>query len=81
MKDPDFDIAFSIGRFHIYWYAILLAAGIAAAMMITDRRAKRRDVPKDISLDLCILGVPFGIVGLGCSPALPVRWPGLISWI
>ena len=30
MKDPDFDIAFSIGRFHIYWYAILLAAGIAA---------------------------------------------------
>ena len=63
MKDPNFDIAFSIGRFHIYWYAILLALGIAAALMITDRRAKGREVPKDIALDLCILGLPFGILG------------------
>ena len=77
MKDPDFDIAFSIGRFHIYWYAILLAAGIAAAMMITDRRAKRRDVPKDISLDLCILGVPFGIVGARLFTCLA----GQVAWI
>ena len=76
MKDPDFDIAFSIGRFHIYWYAILLAAGIAAAMMITDRRAKRRDVPKDISLDLCILGVPFGIVGARLFTCLA----GQVAW-
>jgi len=77
MKDPDFDIAFSIGRFHIYWYAILLAAGIAAAMMITDRRAKGRDVPKDISLDLCILGVPFGIVGARLFTCLA----GQVAWV
>lgn len=77
MKDPDFDIAFSIGRFHIYWYAILLAAGIAAAMMITDRRAKGRDVPKDISLDLCILGVPFGIVGARLFACLA----GQVAWV
>lgn len=77
MKDPDFDIAFSIGRFHIYWYAILLAASIAAAMMITDRRAKGRDVPKDISLDLCILGVPFGIVGARLFTCLA----GQVAWV
>ena len=29
MKDPNFDVAFSIGQFNIYWYAILLAVGIA----------------------------------------------------
>ena len=63
MKDPNFDIAFSIGRFNIYWYAVLLALGIAAAMLITDRRAKGRPVPKDIAMDLCILGVPFGVLG------------------
>lgn len=63
MKDPNFDILFSIGRFHIYWYAILLVAGIVAGMMITDRRAKSREVPGDIALDLCILGVPFGVLG------------------
>ena len=63
MKDPHFDIAFSIGKFNIYWYAILLALGIAVAMMITDRRSKGREVTKDIALDLCILGVPFGVLG------------------
>lgn len=76
MKDPNFDIAFSIGDFNIYWYAILLAAGIAAAMMITDLRARGRNVPKDIALDLCILGVPFGVLGsrlFGCLS-------GAVAW-
>ena len=52
MKDPQFDIAFSIGSFTIYWYAILMALGIAVAMLISDRRAKRRAVPKDIALEI-----------------------------
>ena len=76
MKDPNFDIAFSIGQFNIYWYAILLAAGIAVAMLVADRRAKGRDVPKDIALDLCILGVPFGIVGARLFACLS----GQVSW-
>lgn len=76
MKSPDFDIAFSIGKFNIYWYAILLALGIAAAMMITDRRTKGRDVPKDIALDLCILGVPFGILGARIFACLS----GVVGW-
>lgn len=76
MKSPDFDIAFSIGRFHIYWYAILLAMGIAAAMLITDRRTKGRGVPKDIALDLCILGVPFGILGARIFACLS----GVVDW-
>lgn len=63
MKDPNFSVAFSIGKFSIYWYAILLALGISMAMLITDIRAKKRTVPKDIALDLCILGVPFGVLG------------------
>lgn len=76
MKDPNFDIAFSIGQFNIYWYAILLAAGIAVAMLVADRRAKGRDVPKDIALDLCILGVPFGIVGARLFACLS----GQVAW-
>ena len=76
MKDPDFDIAFSIGGFNIYWYAILLALGIAVAMLIMDRRAKGREVPKDIALDLCILGVPFGVVGARLFACLS----GAVNW-
>lgn len=63
MKDPNFDVAFTLGRFTIYWYAILMALGIGAALVITDRRAKGKDVPKDIALDLCILGLPCGVLG------------------
>ena len=76
MKDPNFDIAFSIGGFNIYWYAILLAAGIAAAMCISDLRAKNREVPKDIALDLCILGVPFGVLGARLFSCLS----GAVDW-
>lgn len=76
MKDPHFDIAFSIGRFHIYWYAILLASGIAAAMFMTDRRTRGRDMPKDIALDLCILGVPFGVLGARVFACLS----GVVGW-
>ena len=76
MKDPIFDVAFTIGKFTIYWYAILLALGIALAMLITDRRAKGRQLPKDIALDLCILGVPFGILGARLLACLS----GMVKW-
>lgn len=76
MKDPNFEIAFTIGKYHIYWYAILLALGIAAAVGITDRRARGRQLPKDIALDLCILGVPFGILGARLFACLS----GAVAW-
>ena len=76
MRKPDFDVAFSIGGFTIYWYAVLLALGIAAAMLITDRRAKGRDVPKDIALDACIVGIPFGTLGARVFACLS----GAVSW-
>ena len=76
MKDPNFEIAFTIGKYTIYWYAILLALGIAAAMLITDRRTKGRALPKDIALDLCILGVPFGILGARVFACLA----GAVAW-
>ncbi|MBR0357037.1 MAG: prolipoprotein diacylglyceryl transferase [Clostridia bacterium] len=76
MKDPHFDVAFTIGKFTIYWYAILLALGIALAVLITDRRTKGRQLPKDIALDLCILGVPFGVLGarLFACVSRMVKW-------
>ena len=76
MKDPNFNIAFSIGKIHIYWFAILLALGISAAMMITDKRAKARDLPKDIALDLCLLGVPIGALGARLFACLS----GTVAW-
>lgn len=76
MKDPNFEIAFTIGKYTIYWYAILLVVGIAAAVLITDRRTKGRALPKDIALDLCILGVPFGVLGARLFSCLA----GAVAW-
>ena len=76
MKDPNFAIAFTVGKYSVYWYAILLALGIAAAMLITDRRARKRQLPKDIALDLCILGVPFGVLGARLFACLS----GAVKW-
>ena len=76
MKDPNFSIAFTVGKFTIYWYAILLALGIAAAVAITDRRTRGRQLPKDIALDLCILGVPFGVLGARLFACLS----GTVAW-
>ncbi len=76
MKDPNFDIAFSVGRFSFYWYAILMALGMAVALMISDRRAKGRDIPKDIALDLCILGLPFGLLGARSFACIS----GAVAW-
>ena len=76
MKDPNFAIAFTIGKYTIYWYAVLLALGIVAALVILDRRTRGRALPKDIALDLCILGVPFGVLGARLFACLS----GAVKW-
>ena len=76
MKGPNFDVAFSVGKFTIYWYAVLMALGIAAAVLIADHRSKKRQVPKDIALDLCILGVPTGVLGARLFACLS----GTVAW-
>ena len=76
MTGPNFNIAFSISGYNIYWYAILLAAGIAISMMVADRRARKREVPKDIALDLCILGIPFGVLGARLAACIS----GQVAW-
>ena len=76
MKDPNFAIAFTIGKYTIYWYAVLLALGIVAALVILDRRTRGRALPKDIALDLCILGVPSGVLGARLFACLS----GAVKW-
>ncbi|MDO4564257.1 MAG: prolipoprotein diacylglyceryl transferase [Clostridia bacterium] len=63
-------IAFTIGDFPIYWYALLVAAGIILAVVIIDIEARRQRMIKDLSLDLCIVAIPCGLIGarlLSCA--------------
>ena len=55
---------FSIGNFSIYWYAVFIVLGIAAAYFLAIWYAKRTRQKVDTYTDLLLLGVPMAFVGL-----------------
>ncbi|MDL2257687.1 prolipoprotein diacylglyceryl transferase [Eubacteriales bacterium OttesenSCG-928-K08] len=62
MKNPD-PVAFEIFGWPIYWYGILIAAGIVLAVLLSMREAKRKNMHEDTLLDLCLVLIPSGVVG------------------
>lgn len=62
MTNPD-RVAFSVFGKEIYWYGILMAIGILIAVYLADREAKRKNLYKDVVLDLCLLIIPCGVIG------------------
>lgn len=56
-------VAFSIGNFAIYWYAIFIASGVILALLYAHFNAKRFDVDMDKLLNCFIVGVITAIVG------------------
>lgn len=47
----------------IHWYGVIIAGGIALAVLLGCLRERRLGLPKDTSVDLALLGVPCAIVG------------------
>ena len=62
MQTPD-PIAFSVFGIDIRWYGILVATGIAAAVIWGYRRFPRHGLKSDDLLDIVIFAVPLGIIG------------------
>ena len=62
MKNPD-RVAFTIFDWPVYWYGILMAAGILVAVLIAASEAKRKKFQEDTILDLCLILIPCGVVG------------------
>ena len=56
-------IAFKIGSISIHWYAILLTAGIIAAFLYFNYRAKQSGFSADDALDYTLYTVIFAIIG------------------
>ena len=46
----------------IYWYAILITFGIVIAVIVTGLFAKKRNMPADTAIDLCLWAVPLGFI-------------------
>ncbi len=56
-------VAFSIGSVNIYWYAILITAGLLLAILFGMWQAKRFDLSPDNVIDVCLFGLPAALIG------------------
>ncbi|NLC51952.1 MAG: prolipoprotein diacylglyceryl transferase, partial [Firmicutes bacterium] len=57
------NVAFSIFGVAIYWYGLLIMAGLILGIIISVNLAKTRGYNSDFILDFVILAVPLGIIG------------------
>lgn len=62
MTNPD-RVAFTLFGRDIYWYGVLMALGIVIAIFIANREGKRKNLPKDSIIDMCLIIIPCGVIG------------------
>ena len=55
--------AFEIFGFEVYWYALLITAGIVLAVLYTKYRSEREGVSVDNLLDIAMATVILGVIG------------------
>lgn len=48
---------------YIRWYGVLMALGILLAVFLALHEAKRKKMHEDTVLDLCLIIIPFGVIG------------------
>ena len=56
-------VAFSILGFPIYWYGLLIAAGLLLGVLCASTREKKLGLKKDTTLDFLLLALPLALVG------------------
>ena len=56
-------VAFTIGEFSVYWYAIFIAVGTILAVIYSMTQAKKYGIDSDKLMDIGIVAILVGIVG------------------
>lgn len=64
-------VAFSVFGINIYWYGIILTAGMIAAVLVSFRLAPKLDIDTDRMLDVIMIG---GLAGIVCARAYYVAF-------
>ncbi len=62
MKIPG-PIAFSFSGYEVYWSGILLAFGVIIAILMAQCEVRRKKLPPDTAVDICLIGIPLGVLG------------------
>ena len=56
-------VAISIGNFSIYWYGILIAAGMILCGFLAIKQCKKNNFPDSLVYDVLLCGIPSAIIG------------------
>ena len=56
-------VAISIGNFNIYWYGILIAAGMVLCGFLAVKQCKKNNFPDSLVYDVLLCGIPSAIIG------------------
>ncbi|HZW48854.1 MAG TPA: prolipoprotein diacylglyceryl transferase [Bacillota bacterium] len=63
MPVPSSPYLFQSDYFSIRWYGVLIALGIAIALFVGLRQARRSGLNEEYMLDAVLLGIPIGVLG------------------
>jgi len=55
-------VAFEIGTFTVYWYGIIIGAGLLLGWILATKESKRQGLPKDTFSDLLLWAIPISIL-------------------
>ncbi|MBO4425920.1 MAG: prolipoprotein diacylglyceryl transferase [Clostridiales bacterium] len=56
-------VAISIGNFNIYWYGILIAAGMVLCGFLAVKQCKKNNFPDSLVYDVLLCDIPSAIIG------------------
>ena len=56
-------VAFEIGPFTVYWYAVILIIAIVAGFVFALHEAKRMNIESDVIYDIVLWGLPSAVIG------------------
>ena len=56
-------VAFAIGDFKVYWYGIIIAAGMLLCFMLAVKLARKNNFSPDLVYDLMFVTLPCAIIG------------------
>ncbi|MBQ9989112.1 MAG: prolipoprotein diacylglyceryl transferase, partial [Clostridia bacterium] len=56
-------IAFTVFGFDVYWYSLLIMAGVLIGMFISTKLTRRRGYNGEMIMDGLLWGIPLGIIG------------------
>lgn len=54
---------FGVEWLDIHWYGFLIVIGIVIAVFLAEHEVKRKKLPSDTAIDLCLVCIPAGLIG------------------